>query len=65
MEEGYSPKICPKCKSKYTYVLKDGTLVCRKCAYRGSEKKRGSIIDIGMGKVVKDGEIKEGEVTSG
>ena len=26
--------VCPKCNSSYTYTLKDGTLICRRCSYR-------------------------------
>lgn len=25
---------CPKCGSRYTYTLQDGTKVCRKCGAR-------------------------------
>jgi ribosomal protein L40E len=31
---------CVKCNSAQTYVLKDGTRVCRKCSYREIKEEK-------------------------
>lgn len=30
---------CPRCRSFFTYILKDGTRVCRKCGHREKPKE--------------------------